>query len=157
MSGDPQISVPFFAKKISSIRLPDMICPVSRRLKSAMNAEEKLANGDLNADIVTSTQKVTGIMREITVASHEQSTGVEQVNQVTGQMDNAIQENAALVEDAAAAARLMPEQAATLVQAVSTFQLPRQLGTYVIFLCTAAGMNRSNFQQDVRCRSSNPI
>ncbi|MEJ1131276.1 hypothetical protein V9L20_27195, partial [Variovorax sp. CCNWLW225] len=66
---------------------------------------------------------VTDIMGEITAASQEQSTGIEQVNQAIAQMDQVTQQNAALVEEAAAAAQSMQEQAASLVEAVSVFKL----------------------------------
>ncbi|MET3440788.1 phage terminase large subunit-like protein, partial [Variovorax paradoxus] len=55
--------------------------------------------------------------------SQEQSTGIEQVNQAIAQMDQVTQQNAALVEEAAAAAQSMQEQAASLVEAVSVFRL----------------------------------
>ena len=55
-------------------------------------------------DVVASVQRVTDIMAEISAASHEQSAGIEQVNQAIAQMDQVTQQNAALVEEAAAAA-----------------------------------------------------
>ncbi|MER0172126.1 MAG: methyl-accepting chemotaxis protein, partial [Nitrosomonas sp.] len=63
------------------------------------------------------------IMSEISAASQEQSSGIEQVNQAVTQMDEVTQQNAALVEEAAAAAESMQEQAQALTQAVSTFKL----------------------------------
>ncbi|MDH4216317.1 MAG: methyl-accepting chemotaxis protein, partial [Gallionella sp.] len=66
---------------------------------------------------------VTDIMSEIAAASNEQSAGIEQVNQAITQMDDVTQQNAALVEEAAAAAESMQEQAQVLMQAVSTFKL----------------------------------
>ncbi len=74
-------------------------------------------------EIVTSVRRVADIMSEITAASQEQSDGIEQVNQAIGQMDQMTQQNAALVEQAAAAARSMQDQAANLSQAVSVFRL----------------------------------
>jgi methyl-accepting chemotaxis protein len=74
-------------------------------------------------DIVTSIERVTAIMAEITSASQEQSAGIEQVNQAIAQMDQVTQQNAALVEEAAAAAESMQERAGALVQTVSTFRL----------------------------------
>ncbi|MYN05695.1 HAMP domain-containing protein, partial [Pseudoduganella sp. DS3] len=73
--------------------------------------------------IVTSVQQVADIMNEITSASQEQSSGIEQVNLAIVEMDNATQQNAALVEQAAAAARSMQEQSEHLVQAVAVFRL----------------------------------
>jgi methyl-accepting chemotaxis protein len=66
---------------------------------------------------------VTDIMGEITAASLEQSSGIEQVNQAIVQMDQVTQQNAALVEEAAAAAEAMTDQAAQLSQVVSVFKL----------------------------------
>lgn len=74
-------------------------------------------------EIVTSVQHVADIMGEITAASREQSTGIEQVNLAITQMDEMTQQNAALVEQAAAAAESMEEQAFELGQAVSVFKL----------------------------------
>ena len=74
-------------------------------------------------EIVDSVKRVTDIMGEITAASQEQSTGIEQVNQAIAQMDQVTQQNAALVEEAAAAAQSMQEQAASLVASVSVFRL----------------------------------
>jgi methyl-accepting chemotaxis protein-1 (serine sensor receptor) len=65
---------------------------------------------------------VTDIMAEISAASQEQSSGIEQVNQAVVQMDETTQQNAALVEEASAAARSMEEQANLLAEAVSVFR-----------------------------------
>jgi methyl-accepting chemotaxis protein len=62
-------------------------------------------------------------MGEIMNASEEQATGIEQINQALTQMDQVTQQNAALVEEAAAAAESMREQAGALVEAVSVFKL----------------------------------
>ncbi|APP77523.1 methyl-accepting chemotaxis protein [Xanthomonas vesicatoria ATCC 35937] len=79
--------------------------------------------GATMAEIVASVQRVTDIMGEISAASQEQSTGIEQVNQTITQMDETTQQNAALVEEATAAARSMEEQAGHLAEAVSVFKL----------------------------------
>ena len=60
-------------------------------------------------------------MAEITAASAEQSVGIEQVNQAIAQMDNVTQQNAALVEQASAAAELLEEQAQNLVVTMGRF------------------------------------
>ncbi|RZL86337.1 MAG: HAMP domain-containing protein [Variovorax sp.] len=73
--------------------------------------------------IVGSVKRVTDIIGEITAASHEQTTGIEQINQAITQMDQVTQQNAALVEEASAAAQSMQEQAGNLVEAVSVFKL----------------------------------
>ncbi|MBW8370279.1 MAG: hypothetical protein K0M66_04785, partial [Thiobacillus sp.] len=62
-------------------------------------------------------------MSEIAAASQEQSSGIEQVNQAITQMDDATQQNAALVEEAAAAAESLQNQAGKLAEAVSVFKL----------------------------------
>ncbi|WP_338846052.1 methyl-accepting chemotaxis protein [Massilia sp. W12] len=72
--------------------------------------------------IVTSVRQVADIMGEITAASQEQSSGIEQVNEAVTQMDEMTQQNAALVEQASAAAQSMLDQTQTLTQAVSFFK-----------------------------------
>ncbi|QNR95920.1 MCP four helix bundle domain-containing protein [Stenotrophomonas sp. 169] len=79
--------------------------------------------GATMSEIVASVQRVTDIMSEISAASQEQSAGIEQVNQTVVQMDETTQQNAALVEEATAAARAMEEQAGHLSEAVSVFTL----------------------------------
>jgi len=74
-------------------------------------------------EMVTSVKHVADIMSEITAASQEQSAGIGEVNVAITQMDEMTQQNAALVEQAAAAAESMQEQAALLAQAVSVFKL----------------------------------
>lgn len=74
-------------------------------------------------EIVESVQRVTDIMGEITAASAEQSSGIQQVNQAVIEMDNTTQQNAALVEEAAAAAGSLQEQASRLAGVVATFKL----------------------------------
>ncbi|MFL6659218.1 MAG: methyl-accepting chemotaxis protein [Massilia sp.] len=80
------------------------------------------------AEIVDSIMRVTDIMSEIASASSEQTVGIEQVNSAIAQMDEVTQQNAALVEEAAAAAGSMQEQAATLAEVVSIFKLAPQAG-----------------------------
>ena len=74
-------------------------------------------------EIVTGIAGVSTIMAEIAAASGEQSLGIEQVNQAVTQMDQVTQENAALVEEAAAASDALREQAQALSQLVATFRL----------------------------------
>jgi methyl-accepting chemotaxis protein len=74
-------------------------------------------------DVVRSVKRVTDIMSEIAAASTEQSTGIEQVNTAVAQMDQVTQQNAALVEQATAAAQAMADQAASLKAAVAMFRL----------------------------------
>ncbi len=79
--------------------------------------------GTTMGEIVASVQRVTDIMAEISAASQEQSAGIEQVNQTVVQMDETTQQNAALVEEATAAARAMEEQALLLNEAVAAFRV----------------------------------
>jgi methyl-accepting chemotaxis protein len=74
-------------------------------------------------EIVASIRGVTDMMAEITAASAEQSSGIEQVNQAIAQMDDVTQQNAALVEQAAAAAESLEEQSQNLVITVNSFKV----------------------------------
>jgi methyl-accepting chemotaxis protein len=74
-------------------------------------------------EIVDSVRRVTDIMSEITAASVEQSVGIEQVNQAITEMDAVTQQNAALVEEAAAAAESLQGQAEHLTQVVGVFKI----------------------------------
>ena len=74
-------------------------------------------------EVVTAIRRVTDIMGEISAASSEQSAGVGQVGEAVTQMDQATQQNAALVEEMAAAAASLNTQAGELVQAVAVFKL----------------------------------
>ncbi|MGB9109728.1 MAG: methyl-accepting chemotaxis protein [Telluria sp.] len=76
--------------------------------------------------IVQEIAQVAGIMSGIASASAEQTLGIEQVNTAIGQMDGVTQQNAALVEEAAAAAASLQDQAASLAQLVSTFRIARE-------------------------------
>ncbi|WP_338416297.1 methyl-accepting chemotaxis protein [uncultured Sphaerotilus sp.] len=78
--------------------------------------------------IVTSIQQVNQIMAEISTASAEQSQGVSQVGQAVTQMDTVTQQNAAMIEESAAAADLLKEQAQQLVGAMSVFRLGNSTG-----------------------------
>jgi methyl-accepting chemotaxis protein len=92
---------------------------------------EKVGNGSMLVEqagktmqeIVVSVKRVTDIMAEISAASQEQSQGIEQVSQTITQMDEVTQQNAALVEEATASARSLEEQAGSLAQSVSRFNL----------------------------------
>ncbi|MDD2547523.1 MAG: methyl-accepting chemotaxis protein [Burkholderiaceae bacterium] len=85
--------------------------------------------GHTMAEVVDSIRRVTDIMGEISAASSDQSQGVAQVNEAVTHMDQATQQNAALVEEMAAAAGSLSTQARELVATVSTFQLPGGLST----------------------------
>jgi methyl-accepting chemotaxis protein len=78
--------------------------------------------GQTMDEIVTSVKRVTGIMQEISAASAEQRSGIESITHTINGMDEITQQNAALVEQAAAAAESMHEQAGKLLQAVAIFK-----------------------------------
>jgi methyl-accepting chemotaxis protein len=81
------------------------------------------AAGRTMADIVEAVQRVNGIIAEIAVASRQQAEGIAEVNLAMGQMDLVTQQNAALVEQASAAAESLNEQSQRLVRAVAVFRL----------------------------------
>ena len=91
--------------------------------KVSIGSSQVRQAGSTMEQIVTSVQRVTGIMAEISAASHEQTVGIEQVNQTVMQMDEVTQQNASLVEEASAAARALAEQSDQLVAAVAAFRL----------------------------------
>jgi methyl-accepting chemotaxis protein len=90
-----------------------------------VDAGSRLADGAGRAmgEIVQSVQQVADLVAQIATASDEQSEGIGQVNGAIGEMDDATQQNAALVEEAAAAAESLRLQAAALEQVVGTFKL----------------------------------
>ncbi|RDK02301.1 methyl-accepting chemotaxis protein [Paraburkholderia lacunae] len=79
--------------------------------------------GRTMSEIISAVQRVTDIMGEIAAASEEQSGGIDQVARAVTQMDEVTQQNAALVEEAAAAAQSLEDQAGKLRTAVAVFQL----------------------------------
>ncbi|MFY2835937.1 methyl-accepting chemotaxis protein [Achromobacter xylosoxidans] len=93
---------------------------VSKVAEGAGQAENA---GTTMQEVVASVKRVTDIMGEIAAASQEQASGIEQVNRAVSQMDEVTQQNAALVEEAAAAAGSMQDQAHALVRAVGVFRL----------------------------------
>ncbi|BBB61035.1 methyl-accepting chemotaxis protein [Undibacterium sp. KW1] len=128
------------AKEIKSL-ISDSVDKVDQGSKLVDEA------GKTMDEIVTSVQHVADIMSEITAASQEQSSGIEQVNLAITQMDEMTQQNAALVEQAAAAAESMEEQAVALAQAVSVFKLngnAAQLSQQVKPVVSKAASNVAN-------------
>ncbi|SFU79543.1 Methyl-accepting chemotaxis protein [Pseudoduganella namucuonensis] len=79
--------------------------------------------GKAMGNVVTSVERITAIMSEIVLAAQEQSAGIEQVNQAITQIDEMTQQNAALVEQAAAASESLKRQAGALSEAVGVFTL----------------------------------
>ena len=88
--------------------------------------------GNTMQEIVSSVKRVTDIMAEIAAASTQQSQGIEQVNAAVTQMDEMTQQNAALVEEAAAAAESLQDQADGLSRAVSVFKTGTGGGTGMV-------------------------
>ena len=115
------------AKEIKGL-IEDSVLQVTEGARLAQEA------GSTMADVLGSVAGVSGIMAEISSASQEQASGIDQVNQTIAQMDDATQQNAALVEEASAAARLLEEQAAELSGAVAVFRhgQPAQLARTAI-------------------------
>ncbi|WP_321170333.1 methyl-accepting chemotaxis protein [Pseudoduganella aquatica] len=79
--------------------------------------------GETMKEVVACVRRVTGIMGEIQAASQEQRAGIEQINQAVTEMDGVTQQNAALVEQAAAASGALREQAAALATTIEVFKL----------------------------------
>ncbi|AMG58941.1 methyl-accepting chemotaxis protein [Pantoea vagans] len=82
--------------------------------------------GETMSDIVSAVTRVTDIMGEIASASDEQSRGIDQVGQAVTEMDRVTQQNASLVEESAAAATSLEDQASRLSQSVSVFKITRE-------------------------------
>jgi methyl-accepting chemotaxis protein len=106
---------------LSAKEIKELIENSTARVGSGAALAERA--GHTMAEVTQAVQRVTGIMGEISAASHEQSTGIEQVNRAVAQMDEVTQQNAALVEQAAAAAASMADQARELKTAVAVFAL----------------------------------
>jgi methyl-accepting chemotaxis protein len=122
-----------FAVVASEVRsLAGRSAEAAKEIKTLIGASvERVAQGTLLVDqagatmteVVSSIKRVTDIMGEISASSHEQSLGVSQVGEAVAQMDQTTQQNAALVEEMAAAAGSLNSQANELVQAVAVFKL----------------------------------
>jgi methyl-accepting chemotaxis protein len=79
--------------------------------------------GGTMSEIVRAVRQVTDLIGEISAASAEQSSGIEQVNTTVTHLDEMTQQNAALVEEAMASARALEDQASELVEAAAAFRL----------------------------------
>ncbi|QGZ40195.1 methyl-accepting chemotaxis protein [Pseudoduganella flava] len=128
-----------FAVVASEVRnLAQRSASAAREIKELINdSVEKVDAGSRLVDqagttmerIVSSVQRVAGIMSEIASASTEQSSGIAQVNTTITSMDATTQQNAALVEEAAAAATSMREQAQRLAEAIAAFRIDERAAT----------------------------
>ena len=107
------------AKEIKDL-INDSVNKVLEGTKLVENA------GNTMEDIVNSVRHVTDIMRAISKASNDQTFGIDQVNSAISSMDEATQQNAALVEQAAAAAESLVDQASNLKNTVGSFILPNE-------------------------------
>ena len=122
-----------FAVVASEVRsLAQRSAEAAKQIKALITASvERVEQGTQQADkagetmteVVAAIRRVTDIMGEISAASSEQSTGVAQVGEAITQMDQTTQQNAALVEQSAAAADSLQRQAQELVQVVAVFRL----------------------------------
>ena len=122
-----------FAVVATEVRgLAQRSAAAAKEIKQLINdSVERVTSGGVLVDqagktmreIVTSIGKVTDIMGEITAASHEQGSGIEQISKAVMQMDESTQQNSALVEEMAASARNLESQAACLVTVVNTYRI----------------------------------
>nr|WP_237772559.1 methyl-accepting chemotaxis protein [Herbaspirillum robiniae] len=122
-----------FAVVASEVRsLAQRSATAAKEIKELIaDSVEKVGNGSklveqagvTMGEVVNSVQRVTDVVAEISSASKEQSNGIEQVNHAISQMDQTTQQNAALVEQAAAAAQALQEQASRLTSVVSVFRI----------------------------------
>lgn len=99
--------------------------------------------GRIMAEVVQSVERVTRIMAEISTASHEQSDGIEQVNLAVNEMDSVVQQNAALVQQATAAAGSLQDQAERLLRSVEVFRLSRDAAGHHVPHASSPGAARS--------------
>ncbi|ASV97486.1 methyl-accepting chemotaxis protein [Paraburkholderia aromaticivorans] len=111
---------------VSAREIKELIESSTTRVGSCAELAERA--GQTMAEVTHAVKRVTDIMGEISSASQEQSTGIEEVNRAVAQMDDVTQQNAALVEQAAAAAASMADQARQLQAAVTVFSLEARHG-----------------------------
>ena len=94
-----------------------------RKLVEQVNTLHTATSQGRGQDVVARVRQVTDIVAEISAASNEQSSGIAEVGNAVSLMDQATQQNAALVEQATAAAHSLAQQAERLTQAVAEFKL----------------------------------
>lgn len=112
---------------------------IETALQEVQAGEQQVqAAGATMQELLASVGRVSQIMRDISVASDEQASGIDQVNTAVTQMDAVTQQNAALVEEAASAAESLREQARKLSEAVAVFRLPDSVSQRMIDITGAA-------------------
>lgn len=115
------------AAKEIKVLITDSVESVDAGSKQAQQAQQA---GETLTDVVNSVQRVSDIVGEISVAAVEQSQGVAELNQAVADLDQATQQNSALVEESAAAALSLRDQAKALSEMVQRFRLaPAAVGT----------------------------
>ena len=109
----------------SAVAAKDIESLIAQSVASVKNGAELVnRSGEVIDSIITSVNKVNTLMEQISVASEEQSRGIGQVGQAVTEMDGVTQQNAALVQESAAAAASLEEQAQHLSHSISSFSLP---------------------------------
>jgi len=109
----------------SAVAAKDIESLIAQSVSSVKNGAELVnRSGEVIDSIISSVNKVHTLMEQISVASEEQSRGIGQVGQAVTEMDGVTQQNAALVQQSAAAAASLEEQAQQLSQSISSFRLP---------------------------------
>ncbi len=105
----------------SAKEIKDLIVESQSRVREGADMAESA--GQTMHEIASEVSRVTALMREISAATYEQSSGIEQVNVAIAQMDQVAQQNATLVEQAAAATRSLEDQASALSASMAVFKL----------------------------------
>lgn len=139
-----------FAVVASEVRvLAQRTAGAAKEIKQLIeDSEQKVATGSelvgrtgrTMQEIVESVIQATHIMSEISAASEEQASGIDEVNTAVTQMDGVTQQNAALVEEAAAAAQALQDQTRRLSDAVSIFKLPQRAVTEAVPMQSQAAL-----------------
>ena len=109
----------------SAVAAKDIENLIAQSVSSVKNGSQLVnRSGEVIHAIINSVNKVNALMEQISVASEEQSRGIGQVGQAVTEMDGVTQQNAALVQESAAAAASLEEQAKHLTQSIASFRLP---------------------------------